>query len=293
MPSLSPPDTGIEQEFWENQAAMSGRTRRRADPSADPRARSRADARATGPALPPRPTFVVNDHDGLRARLADRVRDWRGDPRFGVVVLVIVAVVAGVVWYRIGIGGGADAAGPAPSSVIHTAARGTSTATTSPASGAGSGKAAATASGKIVVHVAGAVAHAGVVELGANARIIDAIEAVGGAQPDGDLDRLNLAAKLADGERVYVAKVGQADPGVGVATAGGAGVTTGAPGAKINLNTATQAQLESLPGIGPTYAQAIITERQARGGFKSVNELRNVRGIGDKRFSELEPLVTV
>ena len=67
----------------------------------------------------------------------------------------------------------------------------------------------------------------------------------------------------------------------------------GTPGAKINLNTATQAQLETLPGIGPTYAQAIIAERQARGGFKSVNELRNVRGIGDKRFSELEPLVTV
>ena len=56
---------------------------------------------------------------------------------------------------------------------------------------------------------------------------------------------------------------------------------------------ATQAQLESLPGIGPTYAQAIIAERQARGGFKSVNELRNVRGIGDKRFSELAALVTV
>ena len=62
---------------------------------------------------------------------------------------------------------------------------------------------------------------------------------------------------------------------------------------KLNLNTATQAQLEALPGIGPTYAQAIIAERQRRGGFKSVNELRSVRGIGDKRFAELAPLVTV
>jgi competence protein ComEA len=222
----------------------------------------------------------------------DRVRDWRGDPRFGVVVLVLVAVVAGVVWYRIGVGGGTDAAGAAPSAVTHTATRDSSTATTSAPNGAGTGKPAAAAA-KIVVHVAGAVAHAGVVELGANARVIDAIEAVGGAQPDGDLDRLNLAAKLADGERVFVAKVGQADPGVGAATGGEATVGSGTPGAKINLNTATQAQLELLPGIGPTYAQAIITERQARGGFKSVNELRNVRGIGDKRFSELEPLVTV
>ena len=65
------------------------------------------------------------------------------------------------------------------------------------------------------------------------------------------------------------------------------------PGGKLNLNTATQAQLEGLPGIGPTYAQAIIVERQRRGGFKSVNELRSVRGIGDKRFAELAPLVTV
>jgi competence protein ComEA len=75
-------------------------------------------------------------------------------------------------------------------------------------------------------------------------------------------------------------------------TAAGSGSGTG-PAAKVNLNTATQAQIEELPGIGPTYAQAIIAERQRRGGFKSVTELRSVRGIGDKRFTELAPLVTV
>jgi len=64
-------------------------------------------------------------------------------------------------------------------------------------------------------------------------------------------------------------------------------------GGKVNLNTATQAQLEQLPGIGPTYAQSILAERQRRGGFTSVNDLRSVRGIGDKRFAELAPLVTV
>ena len=101
---------------------------------------------------------------------------------------------------------------------------------------------------------------------------------------DGDLDRLNLAAKVTDGERVYVAKVGQADPGV---------VDGGGVGVKVNINTATQAQLEELPGIGPTYAQSIIAERERRGGFTSVNDLRSVRGIGDKRFAELAPLVTV
>ena len=149
-----------------------------------------------------------------------------------------------------------------------------------------------------MVHVAGAVTHPGVVELRSGARVIDAVEAVGGALADGDLDRLNLAAKVADGQRVFVAKVGQADPGVTDAAGGDAGGEAGAAlpggsGHKVNLNTATQAQLEELPGIGPTYAQAIIAERQRRGGFTSVNELRSVRGIGDKRFAELAPLVTV
>ena len=98
-----------------------------------------------------------------------------------------------------------------------------------------------------------------------------------------------------------MAKVGQADPGAVGGSSGTAAVgdpasdgTSGvATGAKVNLNTATQAQLEELPGIGPTYAQSIIAERQRRGGFTSVNDLRSVRGIGDKRFAELAPLVTV
>ena len=146
------------------------------------------------------------------------------------------------------------------------------------------------------MHVAGAVTRPGVVELPAGSRVIDAVEAVGGALADADLDRLNLAAKVADGQRVYVPKVGQPDPGA----AGDADATAGADpragtpgGEKLNLDAATAAQLEELPGIGPTYAQAIIAERQRRGGFTSVNELRSVRGIGDKRFSELAPLVTV
>ena len=152
-------------------------------------------------------------------------------------------------------------------------------------------------SARIAVHVAGAVVTPGVVELRQGARVIDAVEAVGGAHPDADLDRLNLAAKVTDGERVFVPKVGQADPGVvaGGTEGGSTGVPAGTatPTTKLNLNTATQAQLEELPGIGPTYALAILAERQRRGGFTSVNELRSVRGIGEKRFSEIAPLVTV
>ena len=278
MPEISPPDLTLEHEFWERQFV------------------DRAPgARGTGEPheMPPRPAFALREHDRPFARVVERFHEWRDDTRFGVVVLVVVAVVAGVVWYRIGMSGGDDAAA-APSAVSAP----TTATTTAPAAAKAAAATATTPSGgvgaKIVVHVAGAVAHAGVVELAGNARIIDAIKAAGGAQADGDLDRLNLAAKLADGERVYVAKVGQADPGVlGSASAGASSGAASGATATINLNTATQAQLETLPGIGPTYAHAIIAQRQASGGFKSVNELRNVRGIGDTRFAELAPLVTV
>jgi competence protein ComEA len=263
-----------EREFWDPRFRDEPGPKRRADAQALPRREQRLAAVADGPLT----------------RLLDRVRDWRTDARLGVVVLVVVAVVAGVVWYRIGVGGASagEAAGT-PRAVTTTvvsagnpAALPSTTATGSPAT--------------MAVHVAGAVTHPGVVDLRAGARVIDAIEAAGGALADGDLDRLNLAARVADGERVYVAKAGQADPGVigdtgGVGGAGAGG--SAAPGAKVNLNTASQAQLEELPGIGPTYAQSIIAERQRRGGFTSVNDLRSVRGIGDKRFAELAPLVTV
>ncbi len=267
-----------EQEFWDAHFRDPSR------PSREPttaRGISRRDRRRA-----PAP-------DAWATRLVDRCRDWRHDARFGVVVLVGVALVAGVIWYRIGIGGeGAGESSAAPAAVSTTAP---STTVDDPTPGGATN--ATRQSATIAVHVAGAVNHPGVVELKTGARVIDAVEAVGGAQADGDLDRLNLAAKVADGQRVYVAKVGQADPGA--APDGSGAVPEGdpsgdsTPGGKVNLNTATQAQLEELPGIGPTYAQSIISERQRRGGFTSVNDLRSVRGIGDKRFAELAPLVTV
>jgi competence protein ComEA len=204
-------------------------------------------------------------------------------------VLIAVALVAGVIWYRIGIGGASAGESHAAPAAVSTTVPSTTLAdatATSEAKGAPA---------TIAVHVAGAVQHPGVVELRTGARVIDAVEAVGGALADGDLDRLNLAAKLADGQRVYVAKVGQSDPGAAGdgADAGLGDSGAGTTGGKVNLNTASQAQLEELPGIGPTYAEAIVAERQRRGGFTSVNDLRSVRGIGDKRFAELAPLVTV
>jgi competence protein ComEA len=142
----------------------------------------------------------------------------------------------------------------------------------------------------VTVHVAGAVRTPGVIALPTGARVIDAVEGAGGGLPDADLDHLNLAAKLVDGQRILVTKVGQAAP-VGMADPGG--VAAPDAGALVDLNNATSAQLETLPGIGPALAGAIIAERDRRGGYRSVNELREVRGIGEKRFAELRDRVVV
>lgn len=206
----------------------------------------------------------------------------RGDARAGLAVLVAVAVIAGVIWYRIGVAG-SDAPprrlGPAATAPAGSDAKGDVSTTT-------------TRGEIVVVHVAGAVATPGVVELEPGARVIDAVEAAGGADDDADLDRLNLAARVADGERVLVQRVGDPpDP----TAAPDEEATTGAGAADglVDLNTATSAELEELPGIGPALAAAIIAERERRGRFRNVQELREVRGIGEKRFADLEGLVTV
>ena len=247
----------------------------RPDPSfwGDERRRPRA-------ARIPRPSV-----DGIEA-LRDRVQAWRGDSRAAVVVLVVVAVVAGVVWYRIGAAGG-----EAPPTRTRSAAV-TTTPGPAPADDATGASATNGSRAKLViVHVAGAVTRPGVLELAAGARVIDAVEGAGGALPEAHLDQLNLAAKVADGERVYVPRIGE----LSITPADG-GAPTGDPGAGnglLNLNTATQAQLEELPGIGPVLATAVLEERERRGGFRSVNELRDVRGIGEKRFEDLRDQVTV
>jgi competence protein ComEA len=277
-----------EREFWDAQFH---------DPPR--RSRSRRDRAVEVGPLPRREIRRGRASESpfthLTERVADRLADWRHDARFGVVVLVGVALVAGAIWYRIGVGGASAGESGAAPAAVGTTAPSTTLADATPNATTAGAPGTKQQSATIAVHVAGAVNHPGVVELRAGARVIDAVEAVGGALADGDLDRLNLAAKVADGQRIYVAKVGQADPGAGDPSAGttiddpGAGTV----GGRVNLNTATQAQLEDLPGIGPTYAQAIIAERQRRGGFTSVNDLRSVRGIGDKRFADLAPLVTV
>lgn len=152
---------------------------------------------------------------------------------------------------------------------------------------------------ELVVHVAGAVARPGIVRLAGGSRVVDAVEAAGGASADADLDQLNLAAPLADGLQIRVPHQGEIlpVPAGPVAAAGGGrggGVTAGddTP-AVVDLNRATAAELEQLPGIGPSLAAAIVTWRQDHGGFRRVDDLLDVPGIGPAKLANLADHVVV
>jgi competence protein ComEA len=145
-----------------------------------------------------------------------------------------------------------------------------------------------TTAAAVVAHAAGAVVHPGVYELRAGARVTDLIDAAGGPTEEADVDRLNLAALVTDGERVYVPRVGEAMP---AADAGGGAVAADA--GPLDLNAATLEQLDELPGIGPATAKAIIDEREKRGGFRAVDDLLDVRGIGPAKLDAIRDLVRV
>ncbi|MFY0406201.1 helix-hairpin-helix domain-containing protein [Solicola sp. PLA-1-18] len=152
----------------------------------------------------------------------------------------------------------------------------------------------ATASGQVVVDVTGKVRRPGIVTLPAGSRVADALEAAGGAPGGTDLSSVNLARVLADGEQVVVGlpAVAAAPAPSGSPTDGTAG-SGAAPAGKVNLNTATLEQLDTLPGVGPVTAQAILDHRASIGRFTSVDELLEVRGIGDARMADLRDLVGV
>lgn len=154
---------------------------------------------------------------------------------------------------------------------------------------------------EIVVHVAGAVKKPGIVRIPRGSRVDDAVRAAGGFSSQADPDSVNLAQPLEDGVQVYVPRKGEAvqvEGRVGSLSAGRASerATTGRqelPSGKINVNTATAEQLESLPGVGPATARAIIEYRKQNGSFSSVDELLDVRGIGPKKLEQIRPYVTV
>ena len=139
----------------------------------------------------------------------------------------------------------------------------------------------------VVVYVAGAVVHPGVYTLPQGARANDAVRAAGGFSVQANADAVNLAAIVADGQRVYVPRVGEA---IVVEPAGG---TSATPSEPVNLNTATADELDVLPGVGPATAASIIAFRDQHGPFSSVEQLSQVRDIGPAKLDAIRGLVTL
>lgn len=164
-----------------------------------------------------------------------------------------------------------------------------------------------TESGELVVHVVGAVKKRGTIRMPAGSRVEDALRAQGGPLKDADLDAVNLAARLEDGTQLFIPKVGKSEEVAKVAVpyqGGGSNAYRAKPtplsgssegastsGGMVSLNSANQAQLESLPGIGPATAKKILDYRQAHGGFSSIEELMSVKGIGPKKLEAVRKLV--
>jgi competence protein ComEA len=234
------------------------------------------------------PPFVLPP-DGPRARVR-AVLAGAGRQRVAVALLARLALVgAGVVWARAtprlaGPPSGQDAAAPADQT-LPRAAPDTSAGAGPP--GAAGSPGGTGPSGQVAVHVAGRVRHPGLVRLPAGSRVQDAITAAGGVTSGADLDAVNLARKLTDGEQVRVPGPGDPAP---PSPDGAAGPAT--PSAPLDLNTATVEQLDTLPGVGEVTAGRIVAYRSAH-PFTTVDELLEVPGIGQGRFEQLKDLVTV
>ncbi|PNI09631.1 competence protein ComEA [Arthrobacter sp. AFG7.2] len=254
------------------------------------------------------------DRDGARGLLTGQDPDpssvavgpalrWRTGPRLAV-LLGILAVAAGAwFWWQAeagrpeilpltGVSPGSPEPGPAGKS---TPGGDSETASDPGAVPEGDGPGTA---GAVVVHVAGAVARPGVVQLPAGSRVHEAIAAAGGGTPGAWLDRLNLALVVQDGQKIHVpregAEIPAADAGGEDPESGeGAGSTGTAAGGKINLNTAGVEELDTLPKVGPVLARRIVDWRKEHGAFKTVEELDAVDGVGPKMLETLLPLVTV
>ncbi|MCQ4923739.1 helix-hairpin-helix domain-containing protein [Tissierella carlieri] len=142
----------------------------------------------------------------------------------------------------------------------------------------------------IIVHISGQVYNPGIVELELGNRLIDAVKLAGGLKKDADIDRINLAKKLVDEEKIYIPKIGEdtSEEIEILATTGSSEKESG----KININTCSKEDLISLPGIGETIAGRII-EYRSTNPFKSIEDIKNVSGIGDKKFEGIKELIIV
>ena len=204
------------------------------------------------------------------------------------VAVAVLLAVAAWWWLRAPAATSAEAALPLTpaASSVPTAATGPAAAPVAPVTpGAGT---------EVVAHAAGAVVRPGLYRLPAGARIDDLLRAAGGAGPRADLDRVNLAAPVVDGSQVLVPRIGEPVMAGGTGTTTGTGADVGpAATGPVDLNTADAAALETLPGVGPATAAAILEYREANGGFATVDELIDVPGIGEAKLAAVRDLVTV
>jgi competence protein ComEA len=194
-------------------------------------------------------------------------------------IVVLVATLAGVgFWYSRSL--------PKPIQIAETPAPAVAARASPTVAGASASPGASAAPVELMVDVAGLVRKPGVYAFEPGSRVIDAIDRAGGAKPSADLTLLNLAAPLTDGQQILVQKEGSAAPG-----------TSGVPGVGgttlVNINTADQTTLETLNGVGPALATAIIQYRTEHGPFTTVDQLDDVSGIGPATLEKLRPAVTV
>ena len=227
------------------------------------------------------------------ASLSDRLAQFRNQPWFRPVAAGAGALLAVGVLVAVGLSF-LGAASPAPKLTLPRAEPGSAPVDGAPAPGAP--PVPATPPVTVTVHVAGQVTNPGVYAVPAGGRVADAVVAAGGTASEADVEQLNLAARLSDGERIYVPKKGEAPPVISAAPAPAPGVGTKAgatPAGPVDLNTATAEQLEALPGVGPATSKAILAYRASHGRFRSVTELLEVPGIGPAKLEALRPLVKV
>lgn len=212
--------------------------------------------------------------DRLPARLQGRVRI--GAPHLAALAVLVAAVMAALAWSSVRASDPGDLV-PARSLTSPGSEASAHLVTPQAVPVGGSATSTPSSTAEVVVDVAGKVRRPGIVRLPAGSRVVDAVKAAGGPRRGADLRGLNLARVLVDGEQVVVGV--PAPTGVAASAASAAGA--GPPGALVNINTATQAELETLPGIGPVTAQAILQWRTDNGAFSAVDELLEVSGIGD------------
>ncbi|MBJ7358623.1 ComEA family DNA-binding protein [Nocardioides sp.] len=292
QPPPAPAGRRQEGEWWDEHTRLA-ESRRPAATWAEPPGLPSTASPHSSPA-PPVP--VPGRHAARRVRLGSgllpatlRGRVLLGPAQLAVVAVLVAVGLAVTAWWvvRSDAEPAAGRAIAAPTgALVQPAQAGPDAAVAAVSDGAAA--APATSPATVTVDVAGKVRRPGIAVLDAGSRVVDALEAAGGVRPGVHVSDLNLARVLIDGEQILVGV--PAPPGVAATSPPAAG---GAPAALVNLNTADEGQLETLPEVGPVTAAAIVAWRDTHGGFSSVDELLEVDGIGEATLAKIAPHVTV